>query len=200
MNMNANNANQAAASAAAHIPYYYLYGRAARARPVYPIGYGPLVPRYGRYDSSTPNFFPSIDQGPQTVEQLLEQGYFAPPARQPETAVLHDRRETTGLGLDDVLTQIDQRQTIYRENMLDLAWSECYAFNELARGGWPATLEQQTVYEQRMQRLRSEQRAERVSLWQDISKLRQSLPEVMQQYLSAFRKLEILDGPGGDAP
>lgn len=200
MNMNTNNANPAAASAAAHIPYYYLYGRTQRARSVYPIGYGLPAPRYDRFDFSAPDSFRPIDQGPQTVEQLLEQGYFAPPAHEPETAVLHDHRGTAWLGLDDVLTQLHQRQEIYRHNMLDLAWSECYAFNELARGGWPATLEQQTVYEQRMQRLRSEERAERVSLWQDASRLRQTLPEVMQQYLSAFRKLEILDSLGGDEP
>jgi len=49
-----------------------------------------------------------------------------------------------------------------------------------------------------MNDLRAEQRAERVNLWRDVSRVRERLPESAQQYLSSFRKLEILGDEGGD--
>jgi hypothetical protein len=196
--MNTNQQYITAADAAGKIRQSYLCDRAPRAGPAYPVGYAP-APRADRFDFSRPASFQQIDQGPQTVEQLLDQGYFATSARAPETAVLHDRRETSWLGLDDVLTQVRQRHAIYHQNMDDLLWGECYAFDELARHGWPPSLDQQSLYEQRMQRLASDERAERVGLWQDVSRLRQALPEIAQLYLSAARKLQILDEDGGDA-
>ena len=48
------------------------------------------------------------------------------------------------------------------------------------------------VYEQK--------RAERVKAWQDVSRLKQTLPEVAQLYLGAYRKLSILGDIQGDAP
>ena len=43
-----------------------------------------------------------------------------------------------------------------------------------------------------------QQRKERVALWQDVSRLRQSLPEQAQGYLSQYRKLSILNESEGD--
>ena len=51
-----------------------------------------------------------------------------------------------------------------------------------------------------MNDLYMEQRAERVSLWRDVSRLRLELPENAQQYLSAYRKVSILEDDKGDAP
>ena len=139
------------------------------------------------------------DEGPQTVEQVISQGYFAVPKMAPELAGIHDRRSTSWMGLDDVIGQVREREEVYRKNMLELEWGKCYAFNELARGGWPASEDQMAVYHKRLQDLGSEQRAERVSAWRDISRIRQLFPENMQGYLSAVRKVQILDDDGDDA-
>lgn len=140
-----------------------------------------------------------MDDGPQTVEQLVEQGYFAVPTAEPETAILHDRKQTSWLGLDDILTQVRHRHEIYKKNMLEIEWAKCYAFNELARGGPFPTDEGYAIYERRLQDLHRDQRAERVTLWRDESRLRQQLPESAQQYLSASRKLDIIGDTDGDA-
>ena len=140
------------------------------------------------------------DEGPQTVEQLISRGYFAVPRMAPETAGIHDRKFSSWLGLDDIIGQIRQREDLYKKNMLELEWGKCYAFNELAHGGWPASADQMTLYHKRLQELHAEQRMERVSTWRDVSGLRQLLPENVQGYLSAMRKVEILDDDdGGDA-
>ena len=50
------------------------------------------------------------------------------------------------------------------------------------------------------QELYEQMRLERVTLWKDISRLKQSLPEVAQNYLAAYRKVAILEDDGGDMP
>ncbi|MBC8470355.1 MAG: hypothetical protein H8D56_12870 [Planctomycetes bacterium] len=183
------------------VAYKYLYGQKQ------PYGYSSSAALYpAKQEFYAKSFFSTgtpitrIDEGPQTVEQLVSQGYFAVPAFDPETAFLSDKKHTSWLGLDDVIGQIDQRQKIYGQNMNEIEWSKCYAFNELARGGWPPTSEQQDTYSKRLLELHSDQRHERTSLWKDISRLRQQLPESAQQYLSAFRKIEILNDIAGDYP
>jgi hypothetical protein len=83
--------------------------------------------------------------------------------------------------------------------MHEILWSECYAFSDLARQGWPAEPKQWELYQKRLAELGTQQRKERVSAWQDIAKLRQMLPESMQLYLSASRKGELLNSPEDDA-
>ena len=140
------------------------------------------------------------DEGPQTVEQLISRGYFAVPRMAPETAGIHDRKFSSWLGLDDIIGQIRHREELYKKNMLEMEWGKCYAFNELARQGRPATPEAYILYGKRMQDLQSEQRAERITFWRDVSRIRERLPESAQQYLSAFRKVQILDDDGGEGP
>jgi hypothetical protein len=181
--------------------YYYLYKRAR------PYLYAPTRTDYGAalHDNGHSDYFldrgrVNIDRGPQTVEDLLQQGYFAAPARDTETALLLDRQDASWLALDDALTQIRQRHDIYRQNMLELEWAQCYAFNELARHGWPASEEQYAVYQRRLQDLHAEQRLERVRLWSDVSRVRQLVPPSVQQYVSALRKSEILGVDRGEQP
>ena len=141
-----------------------------------------------------------MDRGPQTVEQLVDQGYFAVPAHDPETAILHDRKLTSWLGLDDCLGQIRNRLEIYERNMTDIEWGKCYAYNELARHGWPPSSEQENTFHKRNHDLHALQRDERVAAWKDVSRLRQALPESAHLYLSSLRKLDILNDTGGYAP
>ena len=50
-----------------------------------------------------------------------------------------------------------------------------------------------------LRELYEQQRDERVALWQDVSKLKQAVPEQAQQYLTAYRKVSILeDESAGD--
>lgn len=195
------NAIKPAGDPLAYMPsVYYLYGRPQRtqleaARVLYPQ----KDAGYQVFDFSPDHGASSIDQPPHTIEQLLTHGYFAVPKAEPELSLIEDRKQTSWLGLDDALTQIQDRRKIYEKNMLELEWSKCYAFNELARHGWGASEQQYARYHRRLQELHSEQRAERIAFWKDVSMLRRSLPEVIQQYLSAYRKMEILGDDGGDS-
>ena len=179
--------------------YHYLYGQHqlyGNSHNVvrYPTGMRHYAKNF--FSSGTP--ITKIDEGPQTVEQLVEQGYISLPASDPETALLTDRKHTSWLGLEDVIGQIRQRREIYRQNMTEIEWSKCYAFNEMAKGGWPTSAEQEEVYARRLQDLHAQQRNERVAYWRDISRIKQILPESAQQYLSAFRKTEMLKDTEGD--
>ncbi|MEM1354997.1 MAG: hypothetical protein AAGH88_08950 [Planctomycetota bacterium] len=143
--------------------------------------------------------WPSADS-PQTVEDLLRDGYFAPPAGEPEVAMIQDRRLGTGMALGDLIGQAQQRVVIYEQNRYDLLRAECDAFNELAREGWPARPEQHALYERRMQDLASERRMERVHLWRDLSRLRLGIPEAVGGYLQAYRSGQLLGDLDDDAP
>jgi len=197
--MNFDNASQPVVPIDRSIGYHYSYGRkqlygvSSRARI-----YEPLPTSVPERYFSQGKVLARLDDGPQTVEQLVEQGYFAAPTAESETAILHDRKATSWLGLDDILTQVRHRRDIYRKNMLEIEWAKCYAFNELARGSALPSEEKYAIYEQRLQDLHRDQRAERVTLWRDESRLRQQLPESAQQYLSASRKIDIIgDMDGG---
>jgi hypothetical protein len=185
-----------------NIGYHYSYGRQRS----YGVSSPPRIyepfPTFHpeRYFSPRKKTLARLDDGPQTVEQLIEQGYFAAPPGEPETSILYDKKHTSWLGLDDILTQARQRRDIYEKNMLEIEWAKCYAFNELARGGWPFSEEKYVIHDRRLQDLHGDQRTERVSLWRDMSRLRQQLPESAQQYLSASRKIDIIADMDGDAP
>lgn len=183
------------------VAYRYLYGRRheyGQSASMSDYGIKPYMAAKSASSNGKP--LPGLDDGPQTIEDLIWQGYFAVPNHEPETAVLYDRQHTSWMALDDVLGQVRQRYEIYKKNMLDIAWSQCYAFNELARHGRPATDDAYAAYDKRMHDLRSEHRAERVAFWRDVSRIRERLPESAQQYLSALRKLQILGDEGGDGP
>ena len=198
--MRFDNTNQPVVPIDRSIAYHYSYGR----RQLYGSSLATSAYRPGLTLHSKRYFSPSktlarLDDGPQTDEQLVEHGYFVVPTAEPEMAILHDRKQTSWLGLDDILTQVRHRREIYAKNMLDIEWAKCYAFNELVRGGGPAAEEKYAMYKRRLQDLHAEQRAERVTLWRDVSRLRQQVPESAQQYLSASRKLDIIGDTDGDA-
>lgn len=145
------------------------------------------------------SFSLGLDHGPQTVDRILQRGYMDCGAGDAETGLLEDKQHTAWLGLDDILGQIRLREDIYKKNMLEIAWSECYAFNELARGWFPATPQQWEVYHRQLQDLGLQKRRERITAWQDMSRLRQLLPESIGLYLSASRKSDLLRDLDGDA-
>jgi hypothetical protein len=160
---------------------------------------------YAQYDFSSEVNPWSPSREPQTVEQIIAHGYFAAPRSEPEFALISDRKHTSWLGLEDAIQLIRGRYEVYQRNLYDIEFSKCSAVNSLLhliaeRGDKPSDSREAYAMNKTLQRLYQEQREERVSLWQDVARVRQTLPEVAQLYLSAYRKMEILDGKGGDAP
>jgi len=140
-----------------------------------------------------------------TVEDIIQDGYFSVSAAEPEMALISDKAQTTKLGLSDIIQQVRSRYEIYETNMYQIELGKCYTLSAVfgliaSRGG--VRMDGREVYslDKRLQEFYEQQRDERVRLWQDISKLRQLLPEQAQSYLSAHRKLSILQDYDGDAP
>jgi len=185
------------------MPYHYASGRFLRYSSAPKTGqslYSDKSP--SRYDFFSDSIPKKQDEGPQTIEQMIYKGYLSVPGYDPETAILHDKKHTSWLGLDDVLRQIQQRFEIYSRHIDEIEQGKCYAINDLHAWeddmGRPASYEQQSILGKRLQMLYAEQRMERTATWSDISRLRQTLPESAQLYLGAFRKINILEGEGGD--
>jgi hypothetical protein len=183
--------------------YYHLYASPESMRPPAfrtKANMYEHTPGSYAFISEVPN--PLEDRGPQTIEEVITRGYFAAPRAPPEIALLSDKEATSRLALEDVVSQIQRRVKIYRQNINEIEHSKCYAINDSfaweAAHGLPASSDQQYLLGKRLQELYGEGRRERVALWKDVSRLRQTLPENLQQYLSVYRKLKILDdSPGG---
>jgi hypothetical protein len=135
-----------------------------------------------------------------TIDTLIATGSFAIPPADPVAALFSDRRYTTRLSLTDALSQIRQRYELYRLNMSDLEQAKLTACNSRRSGfdppGWKPEDDPELV--QSLEALSQMQRQERIGLWQDISRLRTSLPETIQQYLGASRKMDLLNDTWGD--
>lgn len=188
-----------------YVPYFYQSGLfnsyggppAPASHQSSPMGYT----SYG-FSSGQDPWLPSGQL--QTVEQIVSSGYFAVPGGEPETAIISDKKQTSWLGLEDTIRQVRNRHHIYNCNMYQLHQSVCEAdnalFRQVAAQGGPPDNRQQYSASKLTQELYEQMRLERVSLWKDISKLKQSLPEVAQDYLAAYRKMAILEDDGGDTP
>ena len=188
-----------------YVPYFYeagLYLSRAISSSDVPSSRSSSAP--ARYDfSSEPNPWNPL-RGPQTVEQIIAKGYFAIPGGEPETALISDKKETSWLGLEDTIRQMRQRHQVYERNMYEIELGKVSAINSLLtmeaeRGSVPADSRELYSLSKLLQGFYQEQRAERVKLWQDLSRVRQTLPEVAQQYLGAYRKMAILEDDKGDA-
>jgi len=132
----------------------------------------------------------------QTVEDLIARGYLALPTGDPVTATLTDRLHTAWLGLDDALTQIRARLELYHHNLNAILYATAAATN--AAHTWyaqrgPLNAKQLDNLYRTLQGLYAEERQERVRLWQDLSRVRQLVPELARQYLSSNRKVTLLD-------
>ena len=140
-----------------------------------------------------------------TVEDIISRGYFAAPKSDMETAIITDKKHTSKLGLDDVISQVRDRYQIYERNIYQIELGKCYAMNsifsvEADRGGVSMSSREAYSLSKSLREFYEQQRDERKSLWADVSKLKLLLPEQAQSYLSSYRKLAILDGLEGDEP
>ena len=187
-----------------YVPYFYQAGLHER----YPLPASNALAAMP--DSSPASYRPlhadalieSLDRT-QTVEQIIAHGYFAVPSTNPVTALIGDKKQTSWLGLDDVLTQVRERRELYQQNIYELELGKCAALNSIyaseAYHGPPSDKQFYSLHK-RIQDLYEQQREERVNVWRDVSRLRLGLAESIQQYLSAHRKLGILNDPLGDGP
>lgn len=191
-------------SGGGYVPYFYqaglfqVYGTPEkRERPA--LHAVPSTPRRFGYDSAASQ---SLDRT-QTVEQIITDGYFAVRQGDPVTAILSDKKKTTWLGLDDIISQIRRRYEIYEQNLYELELGKCAATNALY-AHWayqgPPNARQFYSRHKRLQELYEQERDERTRLWKDVSRLRQALPESAQAYLSSHRKLRALEDIGGGIP
>lgn len=140
-----------------------------------------------------------------TVEDIINKGYFPIPKSEPETAIISDKKNTSALGLGDIISQVRQRYEIYERNIYQIELGKCYTISsqlavESSRGGVCMNSKEAYSLNKNLQELYEQQRNERTKLWQDISRLKQSLPEQAQQYLAAYRKVSILEDDTGDGP
>ncbi len=186
-----------------YVPYFYAAGRFTSYD--LPRPHAPLEVRFvpaSSYDFTSDLVQKRGYRAPQTVEQVIRNGYLAIPESEPETALITDKKHTARFGLDDVIGQIRKRYEVYDKNIYELEWSKCEAINCLYRHiGYHGPTDGKVEYSvsKRMNELYQEQRLERVNLWRDVSRLRLELPENAQQYLSAYRKVSILEDDKGDA-
>jgi len=136
-----------------------------------------------------------------TIDAVIRDGYLTIPAGTPEFAILSDKRALGGAAVDDVIAQIRARYEIYDRNLRDLLYATCAATNALhawrAERGEPSAQQLESL-NRSLQGLYEQARAERLFLWRDISRLRLGIPELAKAYLSAARKIQILDGADGD--
>ena len=138
-----------------------------------------------------------------TMEDIIRKGYFAVPKSEPEMALISDKNDTARLGLTDIISQVRNRYLIYEQNMYQIEMGKCYAVSsqfgiESARGGVRASSREAYSLTKKINEFYQQQCEERRSLWADISKLKLTLPDKAQSYLSSYRKLAILEDSAGD--
>ena len=187
-----------------YVPYFYASGRFTSYD--LPHVHAPLEVRFvpeSRYDF-TSDLVQKTYPVPQTVDQVIRRGYLAIPRTDPETSIISDKKHTSRLGLDDVIGQIRNRYELYEKNIYEIELGKCYMASsahaiESARGGMALNSKEMYGLTKNINELYQQEREERINLWRDISRLRLQLPENAQQYLSAYRKVSILEDKEGDA-
>jgi len=188
-----------------YVPYFYASGRFISYD--LPRIHAPLEVRFvpqSRYDFTSDLLESRAYPVPQTVDQVIRRGYLAIPKSDPETAIISDKKDTSWLGLDDVIGQIRRRYELYDKNIYEIEIGKCYLISsahaiESARGGIVLNSKEMYGLNKNISEFYQQQRDERVNLWRDVSRLRLQLPENAQQYLSAYRKVSILEDDKGDA-
>ena len=109
-----------------YVPYFYQSGKFLS----YDIPHrGPKSPYFGTstgYDFAS-DIVPNISRtrGP-TVEDIINNGYFPIPKSEPETAIISDKKQTSGLGLGGIINQVRQRYEIYERNIYQIELGKCY--------------------------------------------------------------------------
>jgi len=187
-----------------YVPYFYSSGKFLSYDIPHSGSESAHFSRTSGYDF-TSDLVPKRSTWPrgQTVEDIVRSGYFAIPKSEPETAIISDKKQTSALGLGDIISQVRQRYQIYEKSIYEIEIGKCYAISsalaiESERGGVALNSKEMYGLNKSIQEFYQQQRNERTKLWQDISRLKQVLPEQAQQYLSAYRKVSILEDMESD--
>ena len=179
-------------------PYFYQSGKFLLYDIPHTSSESSYFPRTSGYDFTSDivhkNDWPKL----KTVEDIISSGYFPIPKSEPETAIITDKKHTSKLGLDDMISQIRGRYEIYENNIYQIELGKCYAMNsifavEADRGGVSMNSREAYSLSKSLREFYEQQRDERKSLWSDVSKLKLLLPEQSQSYLSSHRKVSILE-------
>lgn len=162
--------------------------------------------------SSQPNATPSFDNLTEHVRMSKRELSIADIVRDGglrvrdaplETALITDRRDVAQFGLADGIEQIRARIELYYRNLRGIAYATVAATNAIhtwrAERGWPSDRQLDNLHKT-LQGLYEQERGERVSLWRDLSRIRQTVPEWAQQYLASVRKVDLLEVGSRDAP
>jgi len=186
-----------------YVPYFYESGLVHRYLASQSNAlHSPTTPAAPTYDFTSDLTQKTRFYHPPTVEQIIASGYFAVPREDPVMALISDKKNTSWLGLDNIIGQVRSRYELYHRNIYELELAKCAAMNSVhdheAHHG-PADSRIEYSLNKRLDGLYRDQRDERLTLWQDISKLKLLLPENAQQYLAAYRKSSILEDSKGDA-
>jgi len=123
-----------------YVIYFYESGLSRQYQqrqksPLAAINYGPAASYDFSSDLSVRRSWPM----PQTVEDIVRNGYFSIPKGEPETAIISDRKNTSWLGLDDVIGQIRNRYEVYESNTYDLEVAKCAAIKTVFTNTKPTT-------------------------------------------------------------
>ncbi len=154
-----------------------------------------------QYDFSSDLVSSRHPNHPWTVERIIQHGYLSIPQGDPVTAIISDKTHTSWLGLDDVISQVRERHEIYESNLHQIELSKCAAANAIyqheAYVGPPCS-KQMYARHKAVRDLYEQQQNERTSLWKDVSRLKNMIPESAQSYLTAYRRQAILRQESGD--
>jgi len=183
---------------AGYMPYFYQSGKFLSYEIPHTGSESSYFSRTSGYDFTSDIVSKNDWPKTQTVEDIISSGYFPIPKSEPETAIITDKKHTSKLGLDDVISQIRGRYEIYENNIYQIELGKCYAMNsifavEADRGGVSMNSREAYSLSKSLRELYEQQRDERKSLWSDVSKLKLLLPEQSQSYLSSYRKVSILE-------
>ncbi|HBG27635.1 MAG: hypothetical protein A2Y10_15645 [Planctomycetes bacterium GWF2_41_51] len=190
---------------AGYMPYFYQAGKFLLYDLPQTGSKSPNFSEISRYDFTSDLVSKRNWPRSPTVEDIVSRGYFAIPESEPETAIILDKKHTSKLGLDDVISQIRSRYHIYKNNMYEIELGKCHAMNSshsvvADRGGVCLNSKEAYGLTKNLRELYEQQRDERRSLWADVSKLKLLLPEQAQNYLSSYRKVSILENLEGEQP
>jgi len=179
-------------------PYFYQSGKFLSYEIPHTSSESSYFPRTSGYDFTSDIVHKNNWPKTQTVEDIISSGYFPIPKSEPETAIITDKKHTSKLGLDDVISQIRGRYEIYENNIYQIELGKCYAMNsifavEADRGGVSMNSREAYSLSKSLREFYEQQRDERSRLWSDVSKLKLLLPEQSQSYLSSYRKVSILE-------
>ena len=189
---------------AGYVPYFYQSGRfLVYGLPRQTASKSTLDRTIGSYDFTSDLTEKHPWPRTQTVEDIIQRGYLHIPQSEPETALISDKKDISKIGLSDLISQIRNRYEIYEKNMYHLEMAKCYTVSsqlavESSRGGIGMDSKEAYSLNKKIGEFYQQQNEERVRLWQDISRLKQVLPEQAQNYLSSYRKMSILEDTKGD--